>query len=414
MRIDVLSIFPGLFDSFLGESLLAKALEKNILSIGVHDLRAYTDNKHKKVDDAPFGGGAGMVMGVQPIADAIDALKKDSPAKTILLSPRGAPFTQAKARELANEQRLILVCGRYEGVDERVVEHWVDEELSLGDFVLNGGEVAAMAVIEAVFRLLPGAVGCEGSLEHESFERGLLEYPQYTRPENFRGHTVPEELLSGHHANIEKWRYAEAVKKTQKMRPGLLEQFAAQRPRPRFSVALVHHPVANKEGGEMTSSITTLDVHDLARTGKTYGAQRAYIVTPVEDQALLTDRMKKHWREEDVAKRMDSRRAEAIELLKTVPSVEIAVADAKRRSKKVKLLATTASRFPGAVSPGQWRAMAVEGEEWIVMFGTAYGLGKSLVERADAVLTPIEGAGEFNHLPVRGASAIILDRLFGR
>jgi len=413
MRIDVLTIFPRFFDSFLNESLLAKAIGKNILSITVHDIRAHTENKHRKVDDAPFGGGAGMVMAAQPLADAIESLKKESPARVILLSPRGKPFTQEKARALAKEGRLILVCGRYEGVDERVTRNWVDEELSVGDYILNGGEVASMAVMEAVFRLLPGAVGCDGSLENESFERGLLEYPQYTRPEEFRGLRVPDVLLSGHHENIEKWRHEEAVRKTESMRPDLLEKKAAGMPKPAFSVALVHHPVAAKDGKEMTSSITTLDVHDIARMGRTFGAQRAYIVTPVVDQQLLAERMIRHWKEDDVLKRLDNRRSDAVEILTISATVDEMVADARKRGKKVKLLATTATRMTGALSPAAWRMLAREGEEWIILFGTAYGLGKSLLERADGVLAPIEGGGEFNHLPVRGASAIILDRLFG-
>ncbi len=414
MRIDLLTIFPQFFDSFLGESLLAKAIEKNILAVNVHDIRAHAENKHHKVDDAPFGGGAGMVMAVQPIADAIESLKKESPARTILLSPRGKLFTQEKARELAKEERLILICGRYEGVDERIVQHWVDEELSLGDYILNGGEVAAMAVMEAVFRLLPGAVGCDESLEHESFEQGLLEYPQYTRPEEFRGLCVPEELISGHHENIKKWRHQESVRKTRANRPDLLAKKAEQMPKPKFSVALVHYPVSAKNGSEMISSITTLDVHDIARLGKTYGAQRAYIVTPVVDQQLLAKRMVEHWLEEDTLKRLDNRRSAAVEILNIAGSIDEMLADARKRCKKVKLLATTAAQTPSSLSPADWRMMAVDGEEWIIMFGTAYGLGKSLLERADGILAPIDGDGEFNHLPVRGASAIILDRLLGR
>ncbi len=415
MRFDVLTIFPGIFDSFLGESLLKKARDKGLVEVGIHDLRAYTENKHQKTDDTPFGGGAGMVMTPQPLADAIDALKKEGPAHTILLSPRGKPFTQQRARELAFEDRLILVCGRYEGVDERIVEHWIDEEISLGDYVLNGGEVAAMAVIEAVFRLVPGAVGCPSSLCNESHEMGLLEHPQYTRPEDFRGHKVPDVLLSGHHEKIRQWRHEQSMKKTAEVRPDLLEKMEADTPPPRFSIALVHSPVAGKSGNEMVSSITTLDVHDMARHGKTFGAERVYIVTPVADQQLLVDRMKSHWTDEEYLKKLNLRRNGTVELQKTVASVDEAVADARKRSKRVKLLATTAQRAEGALDAATWRSQAAdEADEWIILFGTAYGLGRSLMARADRVLLPIEGAAAFNHLPVRGASAIILDRLLAR
>lgn len=414
MKIEVLTIFPRLFDGFLGESLVGKGIEGGVFSVNVSDIRDFSENKHKKVDDAPFGGGAGMVMSPQPLADAIDFLKKDSPARTILLSPRGKPFTHKLARELSTEKRLILVCGRYEGVDERIARHWVDEEISIGDFVLNGGEVAAMAVIEAVFRLLPGAVGCEDSPHDESFENGLLEYPQYTRPEKFRDLDVPEILLSGHHKKIEEWRRAESVKKTAETRPDLLAKLGRSG-KIKFSIALVHYPVAGKDGSEMVSSITTLDAHDFARMGKTYGAQRAYMVTPVEDQKRLVARIIGHWKDDESVSRLDGRKSLAVEILRAVDSIDEMIADAKGRSKRVRLLATSASRVPGAVTPDQWRAEAGgEGDEWVVLFGTAYGLGKSLVERSDMVLSPVDGPTEFNHLPVRGASAIILDRLFGR
>ncbi|MBI3795099.1 MAG: tRNA (guanosine(37)-N1)-methyltransferase TrmD [Nitrospinae bacterium] len=415
MQIDVLTIFPQIFDGFLGESLVAKGIAKNIFSVNVRDIRAFAENKHKKVDDAPFGGGAGMVMSPQPLADAIDSIKKEGPCRTILLTPRGRPFTQKIARELSGEKKLVLVCGRYEGVDERIVRHWVDEEISLGDFVLNGGEVAAMAVIEAVFRLLPGAVGCQDSTGEESFEKGLLEYPHYTRPENFRGLPVPAELLSGHHKNIEKWRFEQSVKKTGEVRPDMLEKRPEQWKKIKFSIALVHYPVANKDGGEMVSSITTLDAHDLARIGRTYGAERAYMVTPVLEQARLVARIMKHWKDDDAVKKADGRKSLAVDVLRTAGSIDDMVEDAKRRSKRVKLLATSATRTERSVSPQVWRNLAAEGDdEWIILFGTAHGLGRSLVERADSVLLPVEGGGEFNHLPVRGASAIILDRLFGR
>ena len=415
MRFDLLTIFPGIFDSFLGESLLKKARDKGLVDVRVHDLRPFTDSKHGKTDDAPFGGGAGMVMTPQPLADAIEALKKEGPAKTILLSPRGKPFTQQKARELAREERIVLVCGRYEGVDERIIEHWIDEELSLGDYVLNGGEVAAMAVIEAVFRLIPGALGSPSSLHDESHESGLLEHPQYTRPEDFRGYKVPEVLLSGHHENVKRWRHERALQTTAETRPDLLERLAGEAPLPRFSLALVHHPVAGKSGGEMTSSITTLDVHDMARYAKTFRAERVYIVTPVADQQALVERMKNHWTDEEYLKKQNVRREGTVELVATAATIDDAVADARKRSKRVKLLATTAQRAPGAISAAQWRMLAAEeADEWIILFGTAYGLGKSLMERAERVLLPIEGAAEFNHLPVRGASAIILDRLIAR
>lgn len=415
MRIDILTIFPSLFDSFLGESLLAKAIEKKIVDVRIHDLRGWSKDKHRKVDDAPFGGGAGMVMTPQPIADALEELTKEGAVKKILLSPRGKLFTQEKARELSSLDRIILVCGKYEGVDERIGRHYVDEEISIGDYILNGGEVAAMALVESLFRLLPGAIGKKESHETESFDEGLLEYPQYTRPEEFRGESVPEILLSGHHEKIKKWRREKSLEVTKSVRPDLLEKREgkkAGKAEIKFSIALVHSPVVGKSGETMVSSITTLDIHDMARIGKTYGAKAVYIVTPVLDQKLMVERIKGHWLN-DEALQAGVRRVAALSLINVVPSVEEAVLDAKKRAKVVKLLATSAAGDAGFISPGGFATVANEADEWIIMFGTAYGLAPELLEKADCRLAPVLGKGEFNHLPVRAASAIILDRLFG-
>jgi tRNA (guanine37-N1)-methyltransferase len=420
MRIDILTIFPSLFDSFLGESLLAKAIEKKIIDIRVHDLRGWSKDRHRKVDDAPFGGGGGMVMTPQPIADALEELSKEGDALKILLSPRGKLFTQKKARELSRVDRITLVCGRYEGVDERIARHYVDEEISIGDYILNGGEVAAMALVESLFRLLPGAIGKEESLAAESFEEGLLEYPQYTRPAEFRGHRVPEILLSGHHAKIKSWRREKSLEVTKAVRPEFLEKPAGEKPVRRndikFSMALVHYPVVGKSGETMVSSITTLDIHDMARIGKTYGAQAVYIVTPVVDQKLMVERIKGHWLDDEALKEAGGRRIKALSLIKVAPSVEEAVADAKKRAKVVKLLATSAAGGDDCLSPDEFLAASAAGaaDEWLILFGTAYGLAPELIKKAEARIAPVIGKGEFNHLPVRAASAIILDRLFGK
>ncbi len=225
MKFDIISIFPGMFEGPFGDSILQRAQDQNLLEIRCHDLRDYTLDKHRRVDDYPFGGGAGMIMNVEPIARAVEAVKKDRPrARTVLLSPGGARFDQAKARQLAGLEELLLVCGRYEGVDERVCQNFVDEEISIGDYVLSGGEIPAMVIIEAVSRLLPGVLGHENALAEESFNSSLLEYPQYTRPRDFRGASVPEILLSGHHENIRAWQREQALRKTARQRPDLLDK----------------------------------------------------------------------------------------------------------------------------------------------------------------------------------------------
>ena len=214
-----------MFDSPFGDSIIQRAREAGLLDIHVHDLRDYSLNKHRKVDDSPFGGGVGMVMNVEPIARAITAVKKEVPeTRTILLSPGGRPFDQEKAWELSSLPSLTLICGRYEGIDERIRLHYIDEEISIGDYVLTGGELPAMVLVEAISRLLPGVLGDPESVVEESFHDDLLEYPQYTRPRDYEGLKVPEILVSGDPKKIRDWQKAEALKKTAQVRPDLLEK----------------------------------------------------------------------------------------------------------------------------------------------------------------------------------------------
>jgi tRNA (guanine37-N1)-methyltransferase len=219
--VDILTIFPGIFQSPLRESLLGKALASGLVDVRVHDIRDHATDRHRQVDDEPFGGGPGMVMKVEPVFRAVEALGTD-PGRILLLSPAGRRLDQALVRELAAEPHLVLVCGRYEGVDERVVEGLPAEEVSIGDYVLSGGEVPALVVLEAVTRLVPGVVGRTESLARESFEEGLLDHPHYTRPQEFRGMRVPDVLVSGDHAGIEGWRRRAAEEKTRRNRPDLL------------------------------------------------------------------------------------------------------------------------------------------------------------------------------------------------
>jgi tRNA (guanine37-N1)-methyltransferase len=223
-HFEILTLFPRMVELPLRESILGKAWERGHISIGVADIREHAAGKHKNCDDAPYGGGAGMVMKPEPLIESIEAARARVPgAKVLLMSPRGRPFTQAVARELAASPQLILVCGRYEGVDERVLG-FLDGELSVGDFVLTGGEFGALVVVDAVARLLPGVLGNESSAGAESFEDGLLEHPQYTRPPEFRGLKVPDVLLSGNHAEVARWRRKKALATTKERRPDLFNQ----------------------------------------------------------------------------------------------------------------------------------------------------------------------------------------------
>jgi tRNA (guanine37-N1)-methyltransferase len=220
-RIDVLTIFPELVAGFAGHSLLGRAVERGTVDLRVHDLRDATTDVHRTVDDSPFGGGAGMVLRPEPVFDTVE--RERPPRPLLLLGPGGRRFDQAAARELAAGEGFSLLCGRYEGIDARVRDHLVDGELSIGDYVLAGGEVAALVVIEAVTRLLPGVMGNATSATEESFADGLLEYPQYTRPAEYRGWNVPEVLRSGDHGRVERWRRAQSIAQTVRVRPDLIE-----------------------------------------------------------------------------------------------------------------------------------------------------------------------------------------------
>lgn len=227
MKFDVLTLFPEVINAVLKESIIGRAQEKGILEINAINIRDFSKNKHKKTDDYPYGGGGGMIMTAQPIFDAYLSIVKDLDykPKVIYLSPQGRVLTQEVVKELSREKHLVLLCGHYEGIDERIIEEIVDEEVSIGDYVLTGGELPAMVLIDSVSRLIPGVLSTEESYSDESHYNGLLEYPQYTRPVEFNGRRVPDILLSGHHANITRWRRKEAIKRTYLKRPDLFERF---------------------------------------------------------------------------------------------------------------------------------------------------------------------------------------------
>jgi len=225
MHIDVLTLFPEMIDPVFNSSILKRAQEKEKITYQLVNFRDYTEDKHNKVDDYPYGGGAGMVLTPQPVFDAIENIttERQTKPRIILMCPQGEQYTQEKAEQLAKEDHLIFICGHYEGYDERIRKHLVTDEISIGDYILTGGELGAMVVIDSIVRLIPGVLGNKQSAPQDSFSTGLLEYPQYTRPENFRGMKVPDVLLSGHHEKIAEWRVKQSLKRTYERRPDLLE-----------------------------------------------------------------------------------------------------------------------------------------------------------------------------------------------
>lgn len=227
MRISILTLFPSMFDGVLNDSIMARAQQGGYASFHIYDIRDFAVNKHRQVDDYPFGGGAGMLMMPQPAFECIEYAKSQGSgnARTIYMSPKGRVLNNATCKRLSGLEEIIILCGHYEGIDQRIIDHMVDEEISIGDYVLTGGEIPAMALTDSVVRMIPGVLGSDESAGDESFANGLLEYPQYTRPSEYRGMEVPEILLSGHHANIQAWRRQQSEELTKKLRPDLWEKY---------------------------------------------------------------------------------------------------------------------------------------------------------------------------------------------
>ncbi|MCY1590743.1 tRNA (guanosine(37)-N1)-methyltransferase TrmD [Staphylococcus pettenkoferi] len=224
MRIDYLTLFPEMFEGVLNHSILKRAQDKGMLAVNTVNFRDYAENKHNQVDDYPFGGGQGMVLKPEPIFNALESLQQTAETRVVLMCPQGEPFTQEKAQELSEAEHLVFICGHYEGYDERIREHLVTDEISIGDYVLTGGELPAMTMTDAIVRLIPGVLGNQQSHEDDSFQDGLLEFPQYTRPREYRGMNVPEVLLSGNHARIDAWRREQKLLRTYRNRPDLLDK----------------------------------------------------------------------------------------------------------------------------------------------------------------------------------------------
>lgn len=414
MHYQILTLFPELFSTFKNEGLISRALKEGHISIEAHNLRDYAINSHGQVDDTPYGGGSGMVLTCETAEKAIaKAKEKDPKAKVVLLTPRGKVFNQKTAHELSNEEGLIFLTPRYEGVDERVVEEFVDIELCLGDFILMGGEVASMAVIEATARLLPGILGNPESIKEESFENNLLEYPQYTKPQSYKGKEVPEVLTSGNHQNISTWRKDRALKDTLERRPDLIAKDSSINCE--LSVALIHYPVVGKQGETITSSITNIDLHDIARSSKTFGATKLYIVHPTKTLRALVQKICEHW-ESGYGFTYNHNRSDALKLISIMPDFDDMLIDIEQRTGKLpKLITTSAKDCEKAIDYTRGKAILQNSEDpHLLILGTSWGLSDEILERADYQLKPIKGPTEYNHLSVRAAAAIMLDRLLGK
>ncbi len=431
MHYHIVSLFPEWFKSPLNTALFAKAEQEGIVQVSHINPRDFTDDKHNKVDDRPYGGGPGMVLMPQPILDAVKSIKNCG--QIIALTPSGEPFTQELAAELSKEDDLTLICGRYEGFDERIYSLLPIRKISVGDAIFNGGEVAALAIIEATARLQDGYMGKNESGNDESFSQGLLEYPHFTRPEIFYDLPVPKVLSSGNHAQIDEWRKQNSLEMTYRYRSDLLEEaelsdsdrkYVNSLPSTRngrnIHLALLHYPVLLKSKVAGTSSITNLDIHDIARIACTYGLASFNVITPLEDQLDLLKTLVNHW---TIGQGADSNpdRAKALRLVRASKSLEETIQSIiNNTGQKPYVLGTSAKaeldkkgrEYRKAISFKTVKSIVKE-QSTLILLGTSHGLAPEILHSCDALLAPIRWGGNYNHLPVRAACAIILDRLLG-
>jgi len=426
MRFSIVTLFPEFFDSPLQCALLGKALEAGVLEVERIDPRTFTTDRHRTVDDRPYGGGPGMVMLPEPLEKALAGIEK--PGRMLLMAPSGRPFDQELARELAAADALTVVCGRYEGVDARLLERFPLEPVSVGDFVLGGGEAAALCILEAVGRLQEGFMGHAESGDEESFSAGLLEYPHYTRPEEYEGLRVPEILRSGDHGRIAAWRREQSLRLTLERRPELLqeaplasadidslrtmrEEGLGSRLGRNLYLALAHYPVLDGRKKVVTTSLTNLDLHDIARCSRAYELGGSFIVTPLEDQRALAAELLEHWTS-GPGQKVNPQRGQALERVQVAPLLEDAVRMVAETAGCRPRVVATSARMQGSLTPRELRAW-LERAPVLLVLGTGKGLAPQVVDAADATLRPIRPASRYNHLPVRAAAAICCDRILG-
>ena len=415
MKITVITAFPELMRNYLASSVLGRGIAAGKLEAEVVDIRDFSEGSYRQIDDYCYGSG-GMMLMAEPLAKAVESVSGGAKPYVVYPSPQGVHLHQELVEDLARKEHLVIVCGHYEGVDERFTEKYVDMEISLGDFVLTGGEMPAMAIVDAVSRLIPGVVGSESSVEEDSFYSGMLDTPHYTRPAQWRGERVPEVLLNGDAKAIERWRRRQSVERTLDRRPDIAGRAGII---PWLSggayVMEVHYPVLDKRGEKSSTAITGMDLHDIARACRTYGIKKYLLVTPIAQQREMAKRIAGHWTSGWGADYNPDRR-EAFSTLKIFASVQKAISWAEEKEKKpVFKIATTAKRHAGAQ---HWLTLKREilrrDHSPLIIFGTGWGLHDEVMETADAVMTPICGGKDgWNHLSVRSAVSITLDRFFG-
>ncbi|MCF8108340.1 MAG: tRNA (guanosine(37)-N1)-methyltransferase TrmD [Desulfohalobiaceae bacterium] len=422
MKFNLLTLFPEFFSGPLSCGLMGKAIARGLLACSLVNPRDFARDRHRSVDDRPFGGGPGMVLSLDPLLQALAGI--EHPGRILLLSPEGRLFDQDLARELAEESELTLVCGRYEGIDARFQECVPAETVSMGNYVLNGGESGALCLMEAVSRLQVSFMGCEDSATDESFSAGLLDYPHYTRPAEYHGHRVPDILLSGDHREIAAWRRKQALCKTLLQRPDLLEEGCLSpedlhflrgvtrfRPGKNLYLGLVHYPVLNKKNEITAVSLTNFDIHDIARVCCSYGLGGFFVITPLADQQELAKSLIRYWKK-GAGGHSNPDRVQALNCVDIAADLDQAVQAVRERSGVRPRLIATSAKTRGRTRYQDLR-QALQDEAVLLLLGTGHGLADQVLERVDGVLPPLRALSAYNHLSVRTAAAVIVDRIIG-
>jgi len=428
MNISIISVFPDLYRPFLNTSLIKRAQEKNVVTFDLADFFSFVAPK-ERIDAPTFGHGAGMLIKPEVVAKAIESKEAaHGKAYKIFFSPHGKKIDQAYLRTLAKTlehvDHLMLVAARYEGMDARVEQEYAAEVLSLGDYVLMGGDLPAMVFLEGVLRLMPGVVGKQESVESDSFSGALVDYPEYTEPAVWHDKQVPEVLRSGNHAAIAAWRSDRALERSLlghfdwfrscDLSPALKKQAIAKIPN--HYVALMHNDVITGDGDRVgTTSVTSLDMHDIARSAKTYGIKHYYLVTQLLDQQKIVRKLLDFWQTGSGVEYNASRHA-AVKQVDVIESFDAVIEDIEKKEGKKPIVIATSARLvahQGQITFHDQGIVWSHNRPVLFIFGTGKGLSPAILDRCDFLLVPVEGMSEYNHLSVRSAVAIILDRWLG-